>query len=177
MSFTPQELDQVSEVVRNVLLDVLGNLPDQEPVNPVGEEMGFAGYALEYFEVRRIGASKFGPLVQRSFATMPTRLLYENSSNTEAEVALLNFNRDLIEAEPHWFVGNMIGGANLRECRDLDGKLIPGTMVRPLINKNVNHQRSIGREQAEREAKKFAMQRIHTAHLRDLDADNAETNF
>ena len=26
-------------------------------------------------------------------------------------------------------------------------------------------------------AKKFAMQRIHTAHLRDLDADNAETNF
>ena len=138
-------------------------------VTDLGEAYDFASV------IRRLFGNKTqGPAMRALLATAPTRVLFRHNEISERESAILEFNRDLIHGEPNWFVAVARGASVAREARDVDGNVLNGLMVVPIVNQRVNRNQVLDLEQAVEEVTDWLRAKVAFAVAADHNPEGAQ---
>ena len=155
MSLTPEDLEQIRQIVRE---EINGTAPVQ---SDIGEPLDMQSF-VDQFKAEREGHGDVnGPNMRRLI--VPTHILYRSEDGVTAEEdEILTDARARIEDNPSWFSAILAGGVPIIQ----DGTLL----IRPSVNNGL----PISRNKAVSDAEKYYANQLNRAYQLDNEPEGAD---
>lgn len=176
MSLTVREIEQVTEILRNLFDEYFGTgtPPDPVVVEPsmIGTAFDFEKEAQEFIDLKGFEP---GSLVLAAKRALPTRLVWYHADNTPEEKALLEAHADYLVTQPGWYAGAYGRGYPVVLLNDLDGNTIPDVLAVIPVNRQAARNNSMITERRARiRADRWVNGEMSDAWLADQDNEGDE---